>query len=137
MYPQHMQRPQQFAAQALLLRDKSIFSTRSTLKNHDIVLTMNKSRFPPSAERSKAPIRLPSLAILVRSEGQKPELRGNWAPKKHVSKNKDRDVPYKPLTMKTNKVGIYLCNAYAYALFGSLRESPRNSYGWTLTLASL
>ena len=30
------------------------------------------------------------------------------APKKHISKNGDRDIPYKPLIMKPNKVGISL-----------------------------
>ena len=28
------------------------------------------------------------------------------APKKHRSKNQDRDIPYKPLIKKPNKVGI-------------------------------
>ena len=30
----------------------------------------------------------------------------NRSPKKHVSKKKDRDIPYKPLIKKPNKVGI-------------------------------
>ena len=33
-------------------------------------------------------------------------LRFYRAPKKHISKNKDRDIPYKPLKRKPNKVGI-------------------------------
>ena len=40
-------------------------------------------------------------------------------PKKHVNKNKDRDIPYKP-PYKNNKVGISFQNAYASVLFGSL-----------------
>ena len=44
-----------------------------------------------------------------------------WAPKKHISKNKDRDVPYKP----PHNEGISLQNAYAYVLFGSLNLMKR------------
>ena len=44
--------------------------------------------------------------------------KGSWtfrAPEKHISKNKDRDIPYKPLIMNPNKVGdlhrklIFVC----------------------------
>ena len=40
------------------------------------------------------------------------------APKKHTSKNKDRDIPYNPPYNKANKVGISLKNPYAYVLLG-------------------
>ena len=46
------------------------------------------------------------------------------APKEHISKNEDGDIPYKPLIMKPNKVGISRQNAYAVVLFGSLMFCP-------------
>ena len=46
------------------------------------------------------------------------------APKKHMSKNKDGDIPsINPFIMKPDNVGISVENAYAYVHVGSLTYS--------------
>ena len=47
------------------------------------------------------------------------------ATKKHISKNKDRDIQINPLIKQPNKVGISPKNAYAYVLFGPLKNTMR------------